>query len=185
MLLARLIDAPLPGEKVVLYLHNHWYRFFKVVSFYALLMIMPVVIGTLLLRFYPDLWDKLFNGALLEVLLKLALSFYYLSVWLFFWSSWVDHYLDIWIITNERILTFEQRGLFNRATSELRLARVQDVSAQVKGLAGTVLNFGVVRVQTAGAASQFIFDFVSNPHKIAEQILQLADASRGQPPLTV
>ena len=40
----------------------------------------------------------------------------------------------MWIITNDRILDIEQHGLFARTVSELRLHRVQDVTAEIKAL---------------------------------------------------
>lgn len=178
MYLGRVLSSPLPGEKVIFYLRKHWYKFLKIVLFYTFLSIIPGVILLGLLRFYPGLVEWLFNGALVEVLVKLGLSLYYLAVWLFFWNTWVDYYLDVWLVTNERILHLEQKGLFSRTTSELRLNRVQDVAADVKGLAATIFDFGTVRVQTAGTAPNFIFELVPDPHKIAEQIMRLADAAR-------
>ncbi|MBI5733347.1 MAG: PH domain-containing protein [Candidatus Kerfeldbacteria bacterium] len=175
MLMGKLLSSPLPGEQAIFVLRQHWYRFFKVVVRYFLVAVIPFAVLWLMGRYYPVLWDKLFNDGLLEIFVKLLGSLYYLGVWVFFWDAWVDHYLDVWVVTNLRIFTYEQRGLFNRETSELRLGRVQDVSAKIRGLAATILDYGTVIIQTAGAEGYFSFDYVSRPHQVAEKIMKLVD----------
>ena len=140
-----------------------------------MLLAAPPAVAWLVLKLLPSLWDRLFNGALTEALVMLAVSLYFLAIWLFFWNAWVDYYLDVWLVTNERIVSLEQRGLFNRTVAELRLSRVQDVAAQTKGLASTVFNFGEVRVQTAGEESNFVFHQVPHPYEVAEKAMRLAD----------
>jgi len=175
MFLGRFLPSPLPGEQVIFYLRRHWFVLARQVVLYVILFIAPLVAAYLVLKLFPDFWDRIFNGALTEALVTLAISLYYLAVWLFFWNAWVDYYLDVWLVTNERVVSLEQRGLFNRVVAELRLERVQDVAAQSKGLAGTILNFGEVRVQTAGEEPNFMFHQVSKPYQVAEKILRLAD----------
>jgi len=84
---------------------------------------------------------------------------------------WFDYYLDIWIITTNRIVNVEQKGLFSRQVSELKFHHIQDVSTDVKGFFPTLLNFGDVTVQTAAEQSHFIFRSVGNPYKIKSDIM--------------
>jgi hypothetical protein len=175
MFLGRFLPSPLPDEKIIFYLRRHWFIFARQVCLYVILLTAPVIAAPLVLKFLPSLWDRLFNGALTEVLATLAISLYFLAVWLFFWNAWVDYYLDVWLVTNERVVLLEQRGLFNRTVAELRLSRVQDVAAQTKGLASTIFNFGEVRVQTAGEQNNFVFHQVAQPYEVAEKVMRLAD----------
>jgi uncharacterized membrane protein YdbT with pleckstrin-like domain len=98
----------------------------------------------------------------------------FLFLWLFGFLVWIDYYFDVWIITNERIVNIEQKGLFNRHISELRFSRVQDVTASVDGLVPTMLNFGDVYVQTASEEDHFIFRQVGDPFAVKDEVMRLA-----------
>lgn len=103
---------------------------------------------------------------------------FFLFVMMFLYQHFLDYWLDMWIVTNRRIINIEQNGLFSRTTSELRLYRVQDVTAKVNGFVRTMMDFGMVYVQTAGEKEYFTFEDVPRPNTIAKQILELAEADR-------
>jgi len=115
---------------------------------------------------------------LLEIGLKLLVSIYYLGIWIFFFSQFTDYYLDINIVTNDRILDINQKGLFGRVVAELDLTRVQDVHSEIKGIIPTMLNYGTVEIQTAGGEQNFIFEQVPNPHAVRQRIIELAALDR-------
>lgn len=100
-------------------------------------------------------------------------SIYYLFLWLLFLNQWIDYYLDIWIVTDKRILNVEQRGLFSRTVSELHISKIQDVTSIVNGKIQTFLDFGNVDVQTAGEQKRFMFEMVPHPRQVAKMIMDL------------
>lgn len=171
----KLLPSSLPGEHVIMQLRRHWFSFARIALIYILLLIAPLVAWYAINAFEFSLRDILFNGGLVEVIVRLFLSLYYLGVWVFFFQAWLDYYLDVWVITNERVLSLEQRGIFNRLVSELRLSRIQDVSSQVKGVWETFLHFGDVKVQTAGEEAHFVFYEVPDPYYVAERLMRLVD----------
>src|SRR3989338_6513153 len=83
------------------------------------------------------------------------------------------YYLNVQIITNQRIVDITQDSLIHHTISELHLSNIEDVTAEVKGLFGTFLDYGNVYVQTAGAAERFVFDRVPNPTAVTKMILDL------------
>jgi len=87
--------------------------------------------------------------------------------------GWLDYYLDVAVITNERVVDIDQEGLFNRKISELYLSDVEDVTGTIKGALGTFLDFGDVTVQSAGNQAEFILDKVPHPYKITKLIIDL------------
>jgi uncharacterized membrane protein YdbT with pleckstrin-like domain len=89
---------------------------------------------------------------------------------LFTFTWWTDNYLDVWTLTNERIINREQKGLFNRVVSELELIRIQDITVEQKGFLATILGYGNVYIQTAGEMERFIFEQVPHPYKISKAI---------------
>jgi uncharacterized membrane protein YdbT with pleckstrin-like domain len=70
----------------------------------------------------------------------------------------------------------DQYGLLGRKVSSLTLDRIQDVSNDQQGLLHTVFNLGFVQIQTAGEAPNFEIDFVPNPAKICQAILETEEA---------
>lgn len=133
----------------------------------------------ILLFVLPFLLTPLLEAPLVDPywgpVLTLLGSAYFLLVTVFFHALFVDYYLDIWVVTNDRIIDIQQSGLFNRTVAELDLKQVQDVNSQTVGLFGTFFNYGNVGIQTAGAKQKFDFQNVANPHEIRGELLKLAE----------
>lgn len=163
-----------PNETIVLLLRRHPWVMFRIVLVFLLIVAVPIVAYFLMQSANPDFFDN--ADTLRTALLTVGVSLYALMAWLFLFTAWVDYYLDVWIVTTERIISMEQHGLFSRTTAEQRLSRVQDVTSIQKGKIPTVLNFGNVKVQTAGTESEFLFEQVPNPDRVAQKILELHDS---------
>lgn len=94
-------------------------------------------------------------------------------LWLGLFISWIDYYLDIWIVTDQRIVNIEQIGLFRREVSELEHGKIQDVTSEVKGIIPTLFKFGDIYVQTAGEKERFVFKQIVDPVRVRNIIMQL------------
>lgn len=92
----------------------------------------------------------------------------------------IDYYLDVWIITNERIIDVQQKSFFARAISEQRLYRVQDITSEVHGFFPTIFKYGEVHIQTAGAKQRFLFHEVPRPEKVRNIIIKLSERSKSR-----
>jgi hypothetical protein len=99
----------------------------------------------------------------------------YLLIILIILNRFVDYYLDVWIVTNYRILNTEQRQLFSRIIAEHDIDKIQDVAAEIIGMLPTFLNYGDVHVQTAAEKSFFTFEQVPDPIKIKQTIASLCE----------
>jgi hypothetical protein len=77
------------------------------------------------------------------------------------------------VITNKHVVDVDQIGLFNREVSTLRLEEIQDVSAKVNGPLQTMLGYGTLIIQTAGERENFVFDYVPEPYKLENYIIEL------------
>ena len=143
-------------------------------AFHIFLALIPLVLYFI----FKEDFTKLFKGELLGPVLKLGISIYYLSIWLFFFANFIDYYLDVWIVTTDRIINIEQKGLFARTVSELKLYNIQDVTSEIQGIIPTLLHFGNVYVQTAAETERFIFKNIANPPIIAKQIIDLSEKAK-------
>lgn len=96
-------------------------------------------------------------------------------VWMIAWNIWTDYYLDVLIITDKRIFDIDQKGLFRRTSSSFRIDRIQNITVEIKGIIQTILDFGTLRLETAGEREDFVATFIKNPYEIKKFINVLQD----------
>ncbi len=89
------------------------------------------------------------NSTIYFLVLFFAAIWWLILLFIFF-EIWLDYWLDAWIITNLRVISINQIGLFRRVYSEFSLSRIQDVSIETNGVLATFLGYGNIRIQTAG-----------------------------------
>jgi uncharacterized membrane protein YdbT with pleckstrin-like domain len=161
------------GEKVFFSLRRHPLTFLKHIGFFLLMAVLPPIVTY---QFFGGKID--IANPLLQIGGVLLAGAYYLVIWLFFFSQFTDYYLDIAIVTGERIIDNDQHGLFGRSVSEMNLSRIQDVRSEIKGIIPSIFNYGLVIVETAGEEKNFRFEQIANPHHVRAQILELAAKDR-------
>ena len=158
----------LENENIILMLMRHPLIIYTKIAAILIVAVAPFIIYPFIRKFFPQITVYPRN-----ILLILGAVIYYMFIWTYFLIVWVDYYLDIWIVTNQRIMDIEQKGLFSRQVSEFSISRVQDVTVDVIGIMPTLFHYGDVHVQTAGEARQFIFRDIKNPQKVKDVILNL------------
>lgn len=132
----------------------------------------------ILLELMIYIFPNLLIGEIAYPVFLLTISACVLSAWLFFFFSFIDYYLDTWIITNLRIIDVRQQGFFSRIIAEQRLDRVQDVMSETHGFFPTIFRYGNVRIQTAGEEGRFFFQEIPHPDKIRDIIIKLSEQCR-------
>ena len=130
------------GEEVIIAFHRHWIVVASKMTVVALLLLPPLVALLAMPAFNLDGGLKFFFLFLILV--------YLLIITLVAFVLWADYYLDVWIVTNVRIIDVEQKGMFEREVSEFMLSRVQDITVEIPSFVATILHYGNLRVQTAG-----------------------------------
>ena len=163
----KFFPTQISGEKVFLLIRRHWI-YFVVLALILLVLLIPLVV--LLVFWFTD--PEQFSGPIGNLLIIFA-GIYGLTLWAIALYGFVNYYLDVYIVTNERIVDIRQNGFFKRDISELHLRQVQDVDAKVEGILQTLLHFGSVFIQTAGERENFIFEDVANPYTLAKRIIEL------------
>lgn len=163
-----------PEEEIVFHLRRHWFAILPVIFGLAIIVILPFAVYFWLQFSQPDLLSVKANMATF----LLIASAFFIYAWLFLFQSFSDWYLDVWIVTNERIINIEQRGLFGRVMSELMLYNIQDVTSEVNGFIPSMFDYGTVHIQTASEKGRFEFVDIEHPSFIAKRILELASEQR-------
>lgn len=170
----KILPNPQPGERVVLVLRRFWFTVLWIIFTAVVLFLLPVGVFFLLLNFSPSLLDD----ALITPALAMTACLYYLAVWLFAFTDFVDYYLDTWIVTTARIINVEQHGLFKRTASELNLSSIQDVTAEISGPLQTFFKYGNVYVQTAAERQRFQLKDIPHAETVKETIMHLSEEDR-------
>lgn len=162
------------GEKILTSVRKHWFVVLRTAAIFFILILIP----PLALTFLPFVTAN-FNPEIVEPLLNFFLSLYIITLFLFLFLFWMDYYLDMWIITDQRIIAVEQKGLFRREISEIPLRRVQDITIEVSGIIETFLKFGTIRIQTAGER-EFTIDNIPRLYEIKDVILKYSNVRTQQ-----
>src|SRR3990167_9429386 len=163
----------LPNEQILLVLHRHWIAFFLKFIIGAILLI----IALLVIPYFPFLESAL---GISQVVLWFFALIYLMIVVLVIFVFWIDYYLDIWIITSERIVDIDQKGLFNREVSEFMLEKVQDVTIEIPNIMATFLKYGNLVIQTASEAT-FKIEQAPNIYEAKNLILDYAKKQNVRP----
>jgi hypothetical protein len=159
------------GEEIYLLVREHWMvfflRFLSWLIFAAILLFSDWAIG----KYAPAL-----QNAPCVTYVNLVKSVYLMFLMLGLLIMWVIYYLNVQIITNQRVVDITQNSLLHHTVSELHLSRIEDVTAETMGVFGTLLDYGNVYVQTAGETERFVFSCVPNPNRVEKLILDLYEA---------
>jgi hypothetical protein len=102
-----------------------------------------------------------------------------LSFILVLWLVWryLDWRNDLFLLTNRYVFDIDRLPLgFGESRKQAELGNIQNVNAERPGLLPTILNFGNVAIETAGASADIVFEKVSNPSRVQSEIFQRRDA---------
>jgi uncharacterized membrane protein YdbT with pleckstrin-like domain len=177
-----MLQKRFPGqrdhEEIFTVIHRHW---FNILSHFVTILLLGF--GTLFFFFLSPVVTEWMGWELSLSLISFITSTMLLFLWVYAFFIWIDYYFDVWVITDERILNIEQRGLFTRVISEVNLEKVQDVTTKVGGFFPTILNYGDIFIQTAGQENYFHFRNVGTPDEHKDRIVELVkkfQAQRGE-----
>jgi uncharacterized membrane protein YdbT with pleckstrin-like domain len=101
------------------------------------------------------------------------------------WYSWNNTML---LVTNERLVFLEQKGLFQRELVECDLDSIQQVSHHVHGILHTVMGYGNISIYTGGSQQPILIQHMPDPYGLQQGILAAksgspVDAADGDVPL--
>jgi len=160
-------------EVLVMFLRRHWLNLLGKLLPVILMVLFIFILYFILIPlsgivFTPNEWGMIrFVTAIVSVF-----------IWAFLFVKLVDYYLDIWIITDRRIVNIEQKGLFRREVSELRIMNVQDVTTDIRGIIPTLFDYGDLYVQTAAKRERFLFRRIPKPGVVKDIIVILSDMNK-------
>lgn len=157
-------------EHILLEVRRHWIVFIGHVISFMFFSALPLMLYILAHMFSFPFIQALSSGPIIKII-ALFYLLWLLSFWLSFIITWTKYYLDVWYVTEKRIIDIDQQRIFHREVSNLRFDKIQDVTVEVKGFLATWLDFGNIRVQTAAEDSKdFYMTYVSCPENVKRVI---------------
>lgn len=165
------------GEKIILLLRQHLIVLIPPILIIIFLLFAPFIVQKLLLFLELNLFDFLSGVQVL-----LIGVFWYLLVFTYAVYRFIFWYFNIYILTNERIIDFDFRGILHKQASFAKLGQIEDVSPKMIGFFSTFFNYGDIYIQTAGEFREFEFQKVPRPDQVAHRILEEARLEEGEAP---
>jgi hypothetical protein len=157
------------GEEIIAKVHKHWWFIFLRIVLLAVILILPFALWLFISAFGL----VVLSGTTTAAFVALA-ALWMLIGWIMFWQFWTLYYMDMWIVTNKRLIDIDYIAFFDRNIAMLRMERVQDFTVKVDSFWGNILGFGSLTVQTAGTAEEFIVEQISQPDKLRDIISRYA-----------
>lgn len=157
-----------PGERVLAQARKHWLLFSMELLPYAILAALPLAVPRVI-AFVPQLapYARIPHW-------PYVLGIWLLIVWTSAWGAFTRYYLNVWIVTDRRIVEVTQHRFFDREVSSVLLNRVQDVTTEVAGVLSSFLAIGTITVQSAGAVDEFHMHGIARPEAMRDLILERA-----------
>ena len=153
-------------EHIIYEVRKHWIVFIGYALSLLFAALVPFFLVFLLGVVSPDFLDVNIPGNAAALFL-FVYCIWFLFLWVSFFLNWTKYYLDVWYVTEKRIIAVDQRRIFDRGISNLRFDKIQDVTIDVRGIVPTFLNYGSVKVQTAGEDNyEFSMNTVKDPEKV-------------------
>jgi hypothetical protein len=125
--------------------------------------------------FWPSLWIACaalivwMNPARGMITVMGILGLVLLIWWL---RNFFDYFLDAWLVTDQGIVDIAWHGWFHRESARVLYSDLQGISYEIKGVWGTVLQFGTITVEKISNGQTIEMEYVKFPKKIEILVLQ-------------
>lgn len=160
-------------EKILLQVRKHWFILATQIFATVLVALFPYFIYVVIENTEP--LATLFRTHVPTGIVVALSSVWLLVIWMALFNIWTNYYLDVWTITNRRLVVADQRGFFYRTTASFRLDRLQDIEISVDGILATFLDYGSLELQTAGEERNFKAMGLPDPGMLKATILRATD----------
>ena len=81
--------------------------------------------------------------------------------------------LNRYVVTNQRLINYSQKGLFDQTVVETPHERVLNVSYHTEGIISTVIGYGDVEVQVVGLMEPIVLKNIATPMEIKDYLWEM------------
>ncbi len=166
-------------EQIIKIVHKHWFIFFVKAVGVFFVTLMPLIAWIAISVFGHQYTETIeIDLSSYTIYFLYFYLFWILLNWMTLAHMWTTYYLDIWVVTNKRIIVINQESLFRRQIGSFRLERLQDININISGIIATFLNYGTIEAETAsgGNSKEFKTSNMPKPRELKATILKASDS---------
>ena len=150
-------------EEVILVLRQHPITQFKqLISFVLVTIFVPWLLKA---SGIPTIFPKSLIFALYWMIALVFLGMLLRTFLLWFFN--------VYIITDERIIDVDFLSMTYKNISAAKTENIEDVTSRSSGVFASIFDYGDIHIQTAGEETEFEFESVPHPAKVAKLINEL------------
>jgi hypothetical protein len=82
--------------------------------------------------------------------------------------AWIGWYFSVYVVTSQRFIQINQKGLWKRSMVDIGLDKIQTISYEISGLQETLLGFGTIVIQTY--VGELVIHDVHKPRHIQKRM---------------
>jgi membrane protein YdbS with pleckstrin-like domain len=151
-----------PQEKIILLIRKH-----PITNILWVVSLFLLIIAPAFLTVMP------FYEAMPVGFQIMSVIIWYLGTFAFGFEKFLGWFLNVNIVTDERIFDVDFWHLVHREITEADIEKIQDVTVETNSPLRTVFNYGDVRIQTAAQVPQIEFQAIPQPDKVARVLREL------------
>lgn len=163
----------LPNEKIIVGIRKHWLVFFVEMFGLMLAAVVPLVLAPFVDNVLgPEVVASVGGAVRLENVLVFLIGAWLLIVAMVLFVSLTSYYLDILIITNQRLIDIDQIWLFARDVATAPLQNIEDVKVEALGIFATLFKFGTLHIQTAAETKEVVIRGIRHPERAKDAVMR-------------
>ncbi|MFA4871532.1 MAG: hypothetical protein WC610_00510 [Patescibacteria group bacterium] len=146
------------GERIKRIVRRSTWHYFWPIILAIILIILPFFL------IYP-LFQRGWWGMAIFFLLLIF------GVWLIL-RIYFSHFFTVFVMTNMRVIDFDQRGLFNQVVTEALYGKIGDVSCESRGAVNAILRLGNIYINLLNKGRvKLKLSAIKNPQSVVGDIL--------------
>lgn len=156
-------------ETVILFLRQH-----------VIVNVPWIVLATMMLLAPTIIFPFLFNVIRIPVVIPVGYIivgtiWWYVAAFGYILVKFLGWIINIYIVTNERIVDIDFYYLLYKHFSEAEINKIQDISYTSKGIFAALFNYGDISIETAGKTPNLLFESVPHPEAVVETIRSILE----------
>lgn len=172
------LEAMRPGEQVVCEIKRHpigIYSTYAIATFMFIVALVAAIAVPMLIKTSSSSLNTIVWG-ICGIVMLVAFVMLYIGNKVYWGNRW--------IVTSDSITQTLQTSLFDIQSSQLSMGNIEDVTVEQDGMLCHMFGYGLLRVETAGEHSKFVFPYCPVPNEYAKKILaareQFEQGRRGE-----
>ncbi|HEY5667958.1 MAG TPA: PH domain-containing protein [Candidatus Saccharimonadales bacterium] len=155
-----------PGERIVCEIKRHP---IGILMLYIGAFLAIAFVAVALYFVMPTIREK--YGADADTMVLMGGGIVLTGIILMLFVSTTVYWQNMWVVTTDSITQITQNGLFGRQVSQLSMENLEDVTVMQDGILPHIFNYGMLKAETAGERSKFVFLYCPDPNECARLIL--------------